>query len=324
MQRSDGGHYPASSTTKSRKRGSNLSASSKSASPDKKTRTLPGPPHDDGPDEEEEKIEDADGTFAQDQEDSDIQMVSGSSLHRPIDRSAAFTSVADRTRNATRQTGSASPTRAVVEHVGGKGKSKAAAEGTVERPTSKMTYRVNQSTGSSSPQKEAKAITGVVDRKGKGKAANETYVEIDKGQQSNGDDEGFSHLLTINPTKQVIAPSGVLDTIIPCETKVLLCQDMKGAKRKMRVRQVELHNDGIALGETTNRAVFIHLSNIIDTKVRSTPPDTTPTERIDVRTTALSTHYARSGDHTVEDQGRLSEAPQVVSTRGVSGNFAPA
>lgn len=127
-----------------------------------------------------------------------------------------------------------------------------------------------QSTGSKSPTKSAAAEK--VDPKGKGKAlASRTHVDLHEWNSSTGD-EAEIHAVQAPPIARQGIPSSNLggDAMI-CKTAVVWCVDSEKDTRNMRVWQVQLHGDGITLGDPKARQsefVYIGLPNILETHVR--------------------------------------------------------
>ena len=257
-------------------RGSALSArGARSESPTKRRGPRGGPPGFEDPDEVDEPIEAPDGQFNVDKEDSDIECL-GSDGRRD---SKSFTMVADRTRGAARLTiESASPTKPVADQNNKKGKERASATHATQRPTpAKQIHITRQSSRSTSPVKP-QADLGHTDPKGKGKAVDEVYVELDDRPASNGDEEDHSYAILGSTSNKIIPSSGVGPNCLRYDTKVVRCADMMGQSRKMWVRQIEIHpNDGISLGDAMiwkRSNVFIKNSNITETQVCSGAPIT--------------------------------------------------
>jgi hypothetical protein len=272
LHRTDGGHHPPPIYTQSAGRGRTTASKSRSISPTKKNWSHRRPSNADAPYEEEESIEDP-NAFPED----DIVYVEQPG-HRPTKANhppKTFTSgVAEGTRSgaARRPTGSASPTRATTGHVDTKGKGKAPANHNFAKPAPELGSRTTrQSTGSESPVKPI-SEAGYSESKGKGKSPDRGYIEIDdEHHASDGQDYG-RHTLPARPTKRSVIPtSGISSNVLMCcETQVVWCVDMMGEKRRIRVRQVELHSDGIVLGDSKERRsnLYIALSNISGTEVR--------------------------------------------------------
>jgi hypothetical protein len=274
--RSDGAHHTMSSRKTSLGRGSLLSrSSSRSASPIKNGGSRQQQPiHRNDSYEEVETIEDADGPYEQDQKGSDIECLDplGRSHIKAQNHHQPYTSMADRTRGRSKpSSGSASPTKPVAGHTDTKGKGKASVQEIFGKHTvANRQYATRQSAGSTSPPKPEWSAAPF-DKKGKGKADND-YVEIDNGQKSSEDEDEFSHLLTIDATKKTkaIPSSGLQTDTSLCNTRVVRCTDRKDRARRMWVWQVELHADGISLGDSKNwkeSKVFIQKSSMIETQV---------------------------------------------------------
>lgn len=128
-----------------------------------------------------------------------------------------------------------------------------------------------QSTASKSPTKSA--VAEKVDPKGKGKApASRTQVDLHEWNSSTGDEAEIRAVQAPPTTRQGIPSSNLGSDATTCKTAVVWCIDSQHVTRKMRVWQVELHPDGITLGDPRDRQtdhVFIGLSNIVETRVCS-------------------------------------------------------
>ena len=274
LHRTDGAHRPPPIYAQPNGRGRSNTSKSRSISPRKAGNRRQS--HSIDPDEEEEAIENPNGIFrtqvqVQDQEDDDFEC-----LDQPAKPTVAnpnsFTMVAERTRGGRRSMEAKSPTRPVAEYSDIKGKGKAAGkEVFATRPPTVNTHATRLPTGSASPTKPSPAVA-TIDTKGKGK-----YVEVDDhhgGEAGDVNEEEISHLLTIDATKKIKAiPSSRLATDnLRCDTKVVRCIDADRESRRMWVWQVELHPDGISIGDYKNwkdRHVYIQFSNITRSQVCS-------------------------------------------------------
>lgn len=273
MQRTDGNPPPShiyAASTGGRSLRSKAS-NSRSASPNKPKDSRHFPTVE--PQEEEEEIENPNGRF---EGDSDIEYLdqTKASSSKTTNPPAAYTPVGEGTRTGVgrRPIGSNSPTRPTAEYVDTTGDAKASANAVFAIPVSaKKTPATRQSTGSASPTKRD-TFAGHPGAKGKGKVTEHAYVELDDRPASESDEDDYRHLPSKSVTKGVIPPSGVLGAILHCDTKVTLSSDMSGQARKMWVRRVELHPDGLSLGDPVNwknANVFINKSNITEFEVRS-------------------------------------------------------
>jgi len=280
---------------------------SRSASPTKKSLYRRRPSNAETPYEEEEQIEDPDASFLED----DIVFVER--FERPSNKatntSRIFaTAVAEGTRaGAARQkTGSASPTRATTGHVDTKGEGKAVALDIFAQPVAELNSRTTrQSIGSQSPEKPI-TVPGSSEPNGKGKSPERGYIEIDEHRTSDEQEYGHRPLPAI-PTKKGIIPTSGLshDVLMCCSTQVVWCVDMKGEKRRIQVQQVELHADGIVLGDSKQKrsALFISLENVIETEVRDCRGAASMrVDKPELRTSGLSFHPPQSEDQALEDQ----------------------
>jgi hypothetical protein len=319
LQRTDGGHHPPPIYARSGGRGRSTATNSRSASPTKKNSSNRRLSNADAPYEEEEQIEDPEGFFP----DDEIVIVErpGHPPAKATNPSSVFTGgVAEGTRagSARRSTaGSASPQRATTGHVDTKGKGKAVEHDTFPAPEPIFKPRpTRKSTGSTSPMKPISAV-GHSDPKEKGKSPERGYIEIDEHLAS-GEEEYDHHPLPAPPTKKSVIPTSGLshNVLMCCNTQVVWCVDMKGEKRRMKVRQVELHSDGIVLGDSNVRrsGLYISLSNISGTEVRFCfGLASMRTDIPELRTTCLSIHRAQCEDEALEDQTRLRQIQELVA-----------
>lgn len=307
LQRTDNDQQRPPIHAHSGQRDRSAATNSRSASPTKKSLYRRRPSNAETPYEEEEQIEDPDASFLED----DIVFLE--QFERPSNKatntSRIFaTAVAEGTRaGAARQkTGSASPTRATKGHVDTKGKSKAVALDIFAQPVAERNPRTTrQSIGSQSPEKPISS-PGSSESNVKGKSPERGYIEIDEHRTS--DEQEYGHRpLTAIPTRKGLVPTSGLahDVLMCCSTQVVWCVDMKGEKRRIQVRQVELHADGIVLGNSKERrsALFISLSNVIETEVRSCSG--AASIRIDItelRTIDMSFHLTLREDQAYGDQ----------------------
>jgi len=311
LQRRDGGHHPPPIYAPSGGRGRSTTTNSRSASPTKKKTSHRRLSNADVPYEEEEQIEDPEGPFPEDQEGSDFEVVDppGHPPTKATNPSNVFTSgVVEGTRagSARRLTGSASPQRATTGYVDTKGKGKAVDHDTYPVPKAIFKPRkTRQSTGSTSPVKPISAA-GQSDPKGKGKSPDRGYIEIDE-QSASGEHEDGHHPLPAPPTKKSVIPTSGLshNVLMCCNTQVVWCVDLKGEKRRIRVRQVELHSDGIVLGDSKEKrsTLFIALPNISGTEVSfCTGVISMHTDISELRTISLSIHHPQRQDEAAENQ----------------------
>jgi len=127
-----------------------------------------------------------------------------------------------------------------------------------------------QSTGSKSPTKLA--VAEKVDPKGKGKAEAPPILIADlQDWASTGDENEIEAVHNAPITRTSIQSSNLVGDATICKTAIVSCVDSKKSTRQMRVWQVELHPDGITLGDSSDRKlknVFIGRSNITNTQVR--------------------------------------------------------
>jgi hypothetical protein len=304
-------------------RGSRLSSTSQSISPDKSRRNLQRLPDVDGVNEVVEQIEHPDGPFEQDQGGSDFELVDspGHPPAKATDPSNVFTSgMAEGTRagSARRSTaGSASPQRATTGHVDTKGKGKAVNHDIIAAPEPVFKLRpTRKSTGSTSPVKPSSAVENS-DPKGKGKSPDRGYIEIDEHLTS-GEQEYDRHPMPAIPTKRSVIPTSGLshNVLMCCNTQVVWCVDLKGEKRRIKVRQVELHSDGIVLGDSNVKrsGLYISLSNLSGTEVRFCfGVASMRTDILELRTIGLSIHRTQREDEALEDQSRLRQIEELVA-----------
>ena len=292
-------------------RGRSTATNSRSASPTKKKTSHRRLSNADVPYEEEEQIEDPEGPFPEDQEASDFELVEppGHPPTKATNPSNVFTSgVAEGTRagSARRLTGSASPRRATTGHVDTKGKGKAVNHDIFAAPEPVYkTRNARQPTGSTSPVKPDSAA-GHPEPKGKGKSPDRGYIEIDEHPASGEHVDGH-HPLPAPPTKKSVIPTSGLshNVLMCCNTQVVWCVDLKGEKRRIRVRQVELHSDGIVLGDSKEKrsTLFIALPNISGTEVSfCTGVISMHTDISELRTIGLPIHHPQRQNEAPEDQ----------------------
>jgi hypothetical protein len=330
LQRTDGAHHPPPIYAPSGGRGRSTATSSRSASPTKKNSSNRRLSNADAPYEEEEQIEDPEGFFP----DDEIVIVErpGHPPAKATNPSSVFTGgVAEGTRagSARRSTaGSASPQRATTGHVDTKGKGKAVEHDTFPAPEPIFKPRpTRKSTGSTSPMKPISAV-GHSDPEGKGKSPERGYIEIDEHLAS-GEEEYDHHPLPAPPTKKSVIPTSALshNVLMCCNTQVVWCVDMKGEKRRMRVRQVELHSDGIVLGDSKDRrsTLYIALSKINATEVRFCPGVVSKrTDVSELRTISLSIHRAQSENQAAEDQNGPRKVQALITARHNGEQQSPA